>query len=99
VQIVVLVAEQEADRLLGHPGAGGAARDSAVARLARDAGVTLAPQHPGASDPRLARWLGAELADRAAADRLVAALLALPDVEAAYIKPGAEPPVPPSASG
>jgi len=96
VQVVVRVTGEEAARLLGRPGAA-AGPPGGVEAVARRAGVELAPQHPGVDDPELARWFVAALADRAAAERLVAELLRAPGVEAAFFKPGAEPAAPPSA--
>jgi hypothetical protein len=84
MQIVVKVSGQERSLLPGAPSG------EAVA-LARAAGTTLAPQHPATRDPELALWYAAELADHAAAERLAAALRDAAGVEAAYVKPGAEP--------
>jgi hypothetical protein len=84
MQIVVKVSGQEPPLLPGAPS------EEAVA-LARAAGATLAPQHPGTRDPELAGWYVTELGDPAAAERLASALRDAAGVEAAYVKPGAEP--------
>jgi hypothetical protein len=84
VQVVVKVAGQEQQLLSGTP-------SEEAGALARAAGTKLAPQHPGTSDPELASWYVAELADPAAAERLAAALRDTRGVEAAYVKPGDEP--------
>jgi hypothetical protein len=78
VQVVVALREREAA--------------AAAQAVARQAGATLVPQHPGVDDPDLSRWFVAELADQAAAERLIAALLALDEVDGAYAKPLEEPP-------
>ena len=88
----MLVTEQEAARLLRHhgddvPGA------SSVLSAARQLGATIVPQHPGVRDPTLSRYFLAQLAERAAAERLVDALSAVPEVESAYLKPDEEPAV------
>jgi hypothetical protein len=90
VRIVVKVTEQEAARLLrpheGHP-----AIDSSVLATARQAGAAIAPEHPGVTDPVLSRYFVARLAEPGAAEALVTALLALSEVEGAYLKPDEEP--------
>jgi hypothetical protein len=78
VQVVVLLREREAA--------------GPVQAIARRAGATLVPQHPGVDDPDLSRWYVARVSDEVAAERLVAALLASDEVEAAYLKPQEEPP-------
>jgi len=80
MQIVVKVSGQGRRLLSGTP-------PESAASLARAAGTTLAPQHPGTGDPELARWYRAELPDRVAAERLAGALRAAAGVEAAYVKP------------
>jgi len=84
MQIVVKVSGQEPPLLPGTP-------SEEAAALARAAGTTLAPQHPGTPDAELALWYVAVLADPAAAERLASALRDAAGVEAAYVKPGAEP--------
>jgi hypothetical protein len=89
VLVVVKVTEQEAARLLRpheeHP-----AVDSSVLVAARQVGAALAPQHPGAVDPPLSSYFVARVAERDAAETLISALLALREVEAAYLKPDEE---------
>jgi hypothetical protein len=77
VQVVVMLKEQEAAGPVG--------------TIAREAGATIAPQHPGVDDPELSRWYSAQVPDRAVAERLVAALSASDAVESAYMKPDEEP--------
>ena len=89
MQIVVVVTEQEAARLLRQHE--GQATESLVLSVARQLGATIAPQHPGVHDPTLSRYFFAQLADRAAAERLAEVLAAVPEVESAYVKPGEEP--------
>jgi hypothetical protein len=84
VQVVVKVAGQERELPSGTP-------SEQAGELARAAGTTLAPQHPGTRDPELASWYVAEVADPAGAERLAVALRGTPGVEAAYVKPGDEP--------
>jgi hypothetical protein len=84
VQVVVKVSGQEKELLPGTPA-------EEAGALARAAGTTLKPQHPGTHDAELSRWYVAELADSAAAERLADALRAEPSVEAAYVKPGEAP--------
>jgi hypothetical protein len=84
MQIVVKVSGQEPPLLPGAP-------SQVAVALARAAGTTLAPQHPGTRDAELAHWYVAEVADPAAAERLATALRDAAGVEAAYVKPGAEP--------
>lgn len=52
-------------------------------------GVEVSPAHPGSQDPELSSWYVGTSADneQAAAE----ALRAVPGVEAAYVKPDAEP--------
>lgn len=91
MNVVVKVTEQEAARLLRRHREGDPATDSSVAAAARHAGATIAPQHPGVDDPTLSTYFVADVADRGAAESLVSALLALPEVDGAYLKPGEEP--------
>ena len=84
MQIVVKVSGQEQPLLSGTP-----LEDASA--LVHAAGGTLVPQHPGTGDPELARWYVTEVADPAAAERLAGELRTAPGVEAAYVKPGAEP--------
>jgi hypothetical protein len=92
LQVVVLVTEQEAARLL-RPHGQQAPGASSVLSVTRKLGATIAPQHPGVRDPTLSRYFLAQLPERAAAERLVDALLAVPEVESAYLKPDEEPAV------
>jgi hypothetical protein len=62
-----------------------------VQTIARQAGATLVPQHPGVADPELSRWYVANVQDALAAERLVVALRASEEVEGAYVKPEEEP--------
>jgi hypothetical protein len=57
-----------------------------------DLGLALEPMHPGASDPALAAYFTVEVPDAEAADRALEALRRSDVVEAAYMKPSAEPP-------
>jgi hypothetical protein len=74
------------------PGAlpGGHAHRALLA-LAADLGITLQPVDPAASDPDLATYHVA-LVTPDAAERAVARLRRLDDVEAAYSRPQGEPP-------
>jgi len=86
LQVVVLVTEQEAALLL-RPAGG----KSSVLSVARESGATISPQHPGVRDPTLSRYFLAQVPERAAAEQLVNALLGVPEVESAYLKPDEEP--------
>jgi len=88
VNVVVKVTEQEAARLLRPHDP---ATHSSVRAAARQAGATITPQHPGVDDPALSSYFVADVADQAAAESLVSALLALPEVDGAYLKPDEEP--------
>jgi hypothetical protein len=90
LQVVILVTEQEATHLLRHQEADPHAASS-VLSVARQLGATVTPQHPGVRDPILSRYFIAQPPDRAAAERLVQALSAVPEVESAYLKPDEEP--------
>ena len=90
MNVVLKVTEQEAAVLLRHHD-GETAIDSSVLDTAREAGATLAPQHPGVDDPTLSTYFDADVADRGAAESLISALLALPEVDGAYLKPDEEP--------
>ncbi len=57
-------------------------------------GLELKPVHPGAEDPLLAPFFTAEVPDAVAVDEIIASLLQLESVEAAYVKPPAEPAAP-----
>lgn len=57
-----------------------------------DLGLSLEPMHPGESDPALAAYFTVEVPDADAADRAIGALRRSDLVEAAYMKPSAEPP-------
>jgi hypothetical protein len=92
LQVVVLVTEQEAARLL-RPRGRDVPEASSVLSVAQRLGATIAPQHPGVRDPTLSRYFLAQLPERAAAELLVNALLAVPEVESAYVKPDEEPAV------
>lgn len=54
------------------------------------AGTSLRAQHPDVADRELSRWFVAHPQNGDEGTRLVAALIALPCVDAAYIKPAAE---------
>jgi hypothetical protein len=71
-------------KLSTHPATAAEARASAASL-----GVEVSPAHPGTRDLELASWyVGTSAGDeRAAAE----ALRAVPGVEAAYVKPDAEP--------
>jgi hypothetical protein len=90
LQVVVLVTEQEAARLLRPPG-DHVSEAGSVLSVTRQLGATIVPQHPGVGDPTLSRYFVVQLPERALAERLVDALLAVPEVESAYVKPGEEP--------
>ena len=85
-----MVTEREATRLLRHQ-EGDPPAASSVLSVARQLGATVAPQHAGVQDPILSRYFVARPPDRAAAERLVQALSAVPEVEGAYLKPDEEP--------
>ena len=61
-------------------------------RAAAELGTVLEPMHPGIADPVLATYFTVEVADPAAAERLLEELGANPAIEAAYIKPPDEAP-------
>lgn len=82
--------KQEAALLLRHHDADVPAASS-VLGVARQAGATIAPQHPGVQDSTLASYFLAQVPERATAERLVTVLLAVPGVESAYLKPDEEP--------
>lgn len=90
LQVVVKVTEQEAALLLRPRGADVPAASS-VLGVAQQVGATIAPQHPGVQDSNLARYFLAQVPERADAERLVTMLLAVPEVESAYLKPDEEP--------
>lgn len=54
--------------------------------------VVIKPIDPGADDNELERYFSAEMENEAEAHRLIDQLMALEEVEAAYIKPKSEPP-------
>ena len=58
-------------------------------------GVSLTPMYPGQSHPSLATFYFVDVADQAAAERVVARLTQSAAVEAAYLQPDAELPGPP----
>lgn len=60
---------------------------SQIARAARQMGLTLAPQHPGSTDPVLRTYFVVEAPDAAAAELAARSLRACLGVEAAYSKP------------
>ena len=87
MQVTVLVRPGPA----GRPGES----DPAVQELRQavaDLGVELQPMHPGVRDPQLARYFVLEVPDSATAEQAIARLRGTPSVEAAYVKPAAEPP-------
>jgi hypothetical protein len=65
---------------------------AALLSLVKQHGCTLLPVHPGATDPGLVTHFLVDLPDRAAAERLVPALLQLDIVEGAYLGAQSEPP-------
>ena len=85
----MLVTEQEVARLLRQHDE--QAPESSVLAVARQLGATIAPQHPDVHDPTLSRYFLAQVPEGAAAERLVDALSAVPEVESAYVKPDEEP--------
>jgi hypothetical protein len=91
LQVVVLVTEQEAARLLRQHEE--QLPESSVLSVTRQLGATIAPQHPDVHDPTLSRYFVARLAEGVDAERLVDALSAVPEVEGAYVKPDEEPAV------
>ncbi len=86
MELVVGVDPEVARELRGSAPGG---RAAAIRAAADAAGVALAPQHPGADDPLLARWFTAELTELEPARRLASRLLELDGVEAAFVKPAA----------
>jgi hypothetical protein len=70
----------------------GSAEHRAVLARVADLGVVLEPVEPSGVDAELGTYHVARVAPRAA-DRVVTQLLAVPDIEAAYIKPSGGPPV------
>jgi hypothetical protein len=76
-------------------GATAGARRSPVQRvwaLVGDANATVTPVHPLAGDPLLSTYFTVNVPDVEDAARLAAAVLDVPGVEAAYVKPSDEPP-------
>jgi hypothetical protein len=82
-------------------GRGALAASDDAARLAAALArfhVDLTPQHPGASDPQLARWFVVHCGDRDAQScEELASALRHAGVDA-YLKPDAEPASPPGAA-
>lgn len=64
---------------------------SSVLGLAVPVGFTIVPMHPGADDTEARCWFIAE--NVVVGDDVLALLRGSPMVEAAYTKPGAEPPL------
>ena len=83
VDLVVILAK-------GHSPEAPTSLSAAIAPL----GVSLAPQHRGATDPELSRYYLVRNVDAAQADEAIGRLTALPDVEAAYVQPTAFPAAP-----
>lgn len=63
-----------------------------VLALVREAGAGVAPLDPRSTDPVLSTFFTIDVPDAASASSLAAALLDLPAVEAAYVKPSDETP-------
>jgi hypothetical protein len=66
--------------------------------LTAELGIEPKPLHPEQEDPVLACFFSVDAPDHAAADRLVARLLATPGIEAAYLKPLDETPADPASA-
>lgn len=81
VEVIVKLAEAGAD----------ATARRTLELCAREAGVTIAPLHPATSDPDLASYYVARVEPQAV-DVVLARFLACAGVDAAYLKPAAEPP-------
>ncbi|GAA1391731.1 hypothetical protein [Catellatospora chokoriensis] len=81
---VVIQVTPAADGAQGVPA--GQVRDAVTAL-----GLALEPVHTGSADQASGSYFRVRVTDRAAADRVVAAVSGLPSVAAAYFKPDAEP--------
>lgn len=86
VQLAPAVAEAALAGSPQSPAAG-----AVVAALA-GLGAALAPLHVGATDPTLRTYFRVEVADPAAGERVIAALLGLEGVQSVYLAPAATPP-------
>jgi hypothetical protein len=62
--------------------------------LEEEYGVTLQPLHPGAQDAALCRYYTLTITDEAVAPEVLARLRRSTRVEAAYVKPADEAPLP-----
>lgn len=85
VQIVVDVA-----RVL-HQQAPPTSGSQKLTQVLQELGVALEPVHPGMQEPELIKWFTINVPDRVTAERVVTRLLEGDMVEAAYVKPPAEP--------
>jgi hypothetical protein len=85
VQVIVVLSPEAARDLQRATPAMADAR--ALVRIAASAGSTLAPLHPGTTDPALRRYFRLEIADADAALGAVDRLRDSALVEAAYVKP------------
>jgi hypothetical protein len=88
VEITVKVRDQSTSAARGEPGA---ADSGGLEESLRESGVTLEPMHPGSDDPALASWFRAEVEDDRV-DDVLRTLRSSAAIEAAYVKPAAEPP-------
>lgn len=61
-------------------------------RMAEALGVTIAPMHPGTSEPDLITYFIVEVPDSETAQRVINRLRQSTEIEAAYLKPPDEPP-------
>lgn len=88
---ITIQLDQTLARRVGSEGAS-AIVSTALGQLTAKLGIEAKPLHPGEADPALACFFWIDVADRAAAEQLVARLLATPGIEAAYFKPADEAP-------
>src|SRR3954470_4257686 len=71
----------------------------AIYAITNPAGVTLSAKYPGAGEPSLARWYGGAVGDSQHRGQLATQLRALPEVEQAFVKSDARPPMRPPEDG
>ena len=89
MQLVIAVRED----LAGH------GVPQSVYAITNPTGVKLSAKYPGANEPSLARWYGGTVGDLQAGQKLAEQLRALPEVEQAFVKSEARPPMRPPEDG
>jgi len=89
MQVVIVLSNDAARLRLDLPPG---ASDEQLREAQEELGLPLEPMHPGVTDPGLRAYLTAEVPDEDTAQRVMTRLQRVTSVEAAYIKPAAEPP-------